>query len=304
MDQFPGKEPLDFIRSLEADLANPGLWPSLSEERICQVIGNAILVYAEFTAEGLIPLVMRMYPYFAERVSAAKRFAVLQNITHRFSNDESVPDDATRQRVDALLPFIANDPDTTIVSTATLDFALLRGRVSNPWIGVDQAFSMFEGGRVKNQPAILIGLVALGDRRLSARILELLKASAPDVAQAVSKFNPSFVFAATVELVCDWLEWLLDASAEQDPRGSTLGHVAASLHRLATLAEDTGVLDISRCFPPASPTESAVENGRWTRAEYARALAPRLQALAVVEREPRILPEVMSAWGLQFVNPN
>jgi len=163
---------------------------------------------------------------------------------------------------------------------------------------------MFEDGGVQNRAAILIGLIVLGDRRLSQRIFSLLESSPPDLAQAVSKMNCSFVFAATVDLVCDWLLCLMQASPEQDPGASTFGHVASFLYRLGMRADETGVVDISRCFPPTSPIDTAVQHGRWNRAEYARLLGPSLQALAEQESEPRILPDVLKAWGLQFVNPN
>jgi hypothetical protein len=297
-------DPMEFMRGIDADISDPARWPTLSEDRLCQVIGYSILAYAQFRLEQIIPLVIRMYPYVVERVPPERRFTLLQNITDRFSNADMVPDDSNRHHVDALLPFIVYDPDTTIVSTATLDFAVLRGTTAQPGIGFEQAFGMFEDGAVENQPAILIGLIALGDRRFSDRILGLLKTAPPELAQAVSQFNYSFVFAATVDLVCDWLRALLLASPQQDPGASTFGHVAAALHRLGTKAETTGVRDVSRCFPPMSPSASAIEHGRWTRAAYARLLGPQLQALAEEEREPRILPDVMDAWGLQFVNPN
>jgi len=297
-------DPMEFMRGIDTDISDTARWPTLSEDRLCQVIGHAILMYAQFTAEELVPYVIRMYPYLVERVPAERRFTLLQNVTNRFSNADIVPDDGIRHQVDALLPFIVHDPDTTIVSTATLDFAVLRGTTAHPGIGFEQAFGMFKVGAVENQPAILIGLIALGDRRFSDRILGLLETAPPELAQAVSKFNSSFVFAATVDLVCDWLRALLRASPEQDPGASTFGHAAAALHRLGTKAETTGVRDISRCFPPTSPTASSIEHGRWTRAAYARLLGPRLQALAEEERAPRILPDVMDAWGLQFVNPN
>jgi hypothetical protein len=299
-----GTDPMDFMHAIDADISDPARWPGLSEDRLCQVIGYTILAYAEFRMEEVVPLVIRMYSYVVDRIPADRRFQLMRNVTHRFSNDELVPDDANRHRVDALLPFIVHDPDTRIVSTATLDFAVLRGDASHPWLGVDQAFGMFEAGHVMNQPAILIGLIALGDRRLSPRILRLLESCPPALAQAVSKMNCSFVFAATVDLVCDWLLCLMQASPEQDPGASTFGHVAAALYRLGTRADATGVAEISRCFPPKSPTDSGIEHERWTKEAFARLLGPRLQALAEMEHEPRILPDVMSAWGLQFVNPN
>lgn len=304
MEYSDDADPMDFIRGIDADISNPDRWPSLSEDRLCQVIGYTIITYAEFRMEELVPLVIRMYPYVVERVSAERRFQLMANITDRFSNKDVVPDDASRHHVDALLPFIVYDPDTRIVSTATLDFALLRGDASHPWLGVDQAFGMFEDGGVQNRAAILIGLIVLGDRRLSQRILSLLEDSDQELAQAVSKMNCQFVFAGMVELICDWLSALQHASPQQDPGGSTFGHVAATLHRLGARAEETGVVDISRCFPPTSPIDAAVQHGRWTKSEYARILGPRLQALAEEECEPRVLPQVMEEWGLRFVSPN
>jgi hypothetical protein len=286
-----------FLQGIDADISTPTCWPSLTEDRLCQVIGNAILLYADLTAEEMIPSIVRMYAYVVGRVPAERRLLLLNNVALRFSNDEQVPDDKTRHRVDALLPFMAHDPDPRIVSTATLDFAVLRGRTDAPWLGVSQAFSMVNGN-VRNPSAILMGLISLGDRRLSPMILQSVLSGDVHLAQEAAKFRPQYVFAAMVELCCDWLEALADGPAELDPGGITFGHVAAALHRLGGLAERMGVADISRCFPPAAPHLGAIEHSRWNRAEYAQQLQSRLRRLADRESAPRIIPEVMMAWGI------
>lgn len=65
-----------------------------------------------------------------------------------------VPEDINRHHVDALLPSIVHDPITTIVFTATSDFAVLRGTAAHPGIGFEQAFRTFEIGSVMNQHVI------------------------------------------------------------------------------------------------------------------------------------------------------
>jgi hypothetical protein len=288
----------EFMRGIDDDISDPARWPGLSEDRLCQVIGHAILAYGQFTAEELVPFISRMYPYVAENVSAKRRYQLLQNVTHRFSNEQLVPDDETRHRVDALLPFIAHDPDPRIVSTATLDFALLRASTTHPWLGVSQAFSMFKSPNVTNPPAILQGLIVLGDRRLSPDILELLTTSEMKIVQEVSKFQTQWVFAATVDLCCDWLEAVANGPPDRDPGGSVFGHVAAAIYRLGTRSKESGVSDISRVFPPPGPDEAVVLHGRWTQAEYAPIIGPRLMKLAEEESAPRILPDVLNEWGV------
>ena len=163
---------------------------------------------------------------------------------------------------------------------------------------------MFKQGGAQNSAAILMGLISLGDRRLTSGILSMLASADPEVAQEVSKVNTQYVMAAMVDLCCDWLDAVQNGPVSGDPKGATFGHVAAAIYRLGTQAEETGVTEISRCFPPQSPDDWAVAHQRWTRAEYARVVGPRLQSLAEREREPRILPRVMDAWGVEFVCPN
>lgn len=292
-----GADPMDFIRDIGADISDPSRWPSLSEDRLCHVIGHAILLYAHCTAEELVPYVIRMYPYLVERVPPERRYILLHNITSRFSTEDVVPDDTNRHCVDALLPFIVHDPDPRIVYTATLDFAILRASTTAPWLGVNQAFSMFEDGKVANRPAILRGLIVLGDRRLSPRILSLLTTTDVDVVQEISKFRTQWVFAATVELCCDWLAAVGSGLRDRDPGGSVYGHVAAALYRLGTRAGETGVSDVSRVFPPPAPHEAALSHEQWTQAEYAEVIGPRMQQLARDETAPRIMPSVLAEWG-------
>jgi hypothetical protein len=300
----PDEEFRDFLSALDADLSSPDRWPALSADQLCHVLGSAILTYAAFTLEEMIPKIIRMYRYVVEHVPAERRFTLMRNITARFADADKVPSDAHRRIVDALLPFITHDPAPTVVAAATLDYAVFRGSAENPWNGVYQAFQMFEKGDVANRPAVVHGLIALGDRRLSPKILELAATMGPDLAAEMARFRTGFVTAATVELCCEWLEALLTATPERDPRGSVFGHVGGALARLGIQACEAGVADISRSFPPTSPEDAVVWHNQWTRPQYARLIEPRLQDLARKEHEPRIMPDVMAEWGLQCVNVN
>ena len=307
MSVTPDDDERKVVRELDADLSDPERWLSLSNDRLCQVIGTAILMYGDLKAEELIPKIERMYPYFVERVPPERRMLLMRNVISRFSSDEKVPDDATRHRVDAILPFMVREPHPHIASAATMEFCVLRGTTDFPWLGVNQAFGMFEHkgqGGVQNPAAILMGLISLGDRRLSPRILSLLTLADVDVAQEVAKLQTQQVLAAVVDLCCDWLEAVQSGPASGDPGGGTFGCVAAAIFRQGARAEETGVAEISMCFPPPTPEDWSVLHQHYTRAEYAKVVGPRLQSLAEREGGPRILPQTMGAWGVECVCQN
>jgi hypothetical protein len=49
---------------------------------------------------------------------------------------------------------------------------------------------------------------------------------------------------------------------------------------------------------PSVETEHPEVIQCWTIPEYGRIIAPRLQALARREREPKVIPLVLDAWGV------
>ena len=233
MSVTPDDDEWKVVRELDADLSDPERWLSLSNDRLCQVIGTAILMYGDLTAEELIPKIERMYPYLVERVPPEQRMLLMRNVISRFSSDEKVPDDATRHRVDAILPFMVREPHPHIASAATMEFCVLRGTTDFPWLGVNQAFGMFEhkGQRgVQNPAAILMGLISLGDRRLSPRILSLLTSADVDVAQEVAKLQ-------TQQVLRQW--WTCAATGWRQCR--------AAPHR-ATPAGERLVVSLRRSF--------------------------------------------------------
>ncbi len=110
--------------------------------------------------------------------------------------------------------------------------------------------------------------------------------------QRLTHAYSGFVYAGIVSFYLDWLE---DADEE------TFGLVAAALTNMPLTAAAPKVLDIERVFPATASAggPSVRILGEWSFKEYGRVLEPRFRDLLRRENEPKVLPQVMAAWGIQ-----
>ena len=92
----------------------------------------------------------------------------------------------------------------------------------------------------------------------------------------------------------DWLDEVVEREDE-------FASVAGALARLAIQAQPRVVLDVRRKFPASDAADGAAVKvlQKWKIREYGQIIAPRLRALAKREREPKLTPLVMEAWGIE-----
>jgi prepilin signal peptidase PulO-like enzyme (type II secretory pathway) len=196
----------------------------------------------------------------------------------------------------ALFPFIMEDPASGVVSTATLEYAQLvpleRGDLlTGPREVLRHAQLVPEQER---RGAMLAGLLMLGDRRVVDLLRESWRRLSPEGRRPLTDATSSCAYAAVVDFYLEWLEGR--------PDEGDVGSIAGALARIALNSTPSLVLDVERDLP----TTAVVGEGRppvriltrWTIPEYGRTMAPRLRALVAREQEPRVLPLVLEAWGI------
>ena len=264
-------------------LTDPEGAVDLSDEQLDEALHALIGLSGSMADPTLLEQLKPLYRHAVTRLHPAMRLRNYQTMVDR------VIDGAMNAR--SLLPYMVCDDDRTLVSMATLDYALLAPEKEDaPTAAAEFLLDAYQHGAFANGPAVLAGLLLSGDRRLLVLLAPICRSLPCEDVEEMIQCQGSFLMAAVVEFYLDWLEQL-DSLVEED----LFGAVAAGLANLVLGEHDGIVYDIERVIP--STRENAVQLiGQWTLAEYAAIIAPRMQELADKEQGEAIMPEVLSIW--------
>lgn len=283
------KQPISFeFLSAEdafALLDQPELWDSLSDRDLDLFVHFAISLYGTTGRLELIPKLMPLYEQYVERIEPSARLNQYEAMRDQVMAGE-LP-------CHGLLPYLIMDDELSVVSTATLDYSLLKPlEHGDPLSGPRSVLNLIRQGTVTYPAAALGGLVALGDQR----VMELLGPMRQELddadVEAINLCWTGHLYAARIEFYLSWLEALVSDNDEQ-----SFGAVAAHLFNLPQCDPDAMVHSIERVFP--STADNAITTlESWPLSEYAKRISPRLRAIADKENEPKIMSHVLEAWGL------
>jgi hypothetical protein len=192
--------------------------------------------------------------------------------------------------------FICEDPDSGICSTAVIDWVSAAGLTDgDPMSRVKDVIDMIVRRRAQNVGALFGGLLNLGDPRVCALLVPLRDRLTDFEANEAMRSFTGFIYAATTEFLLDWLEGL-----KGDKKDHRFGIVASGLSLLRTGMQRPEVMTGERPFPWDSVTPE--EQRRMARyipiEEYTERIAPRLRTLERREPEPKLMPQVLEAWGV------
>lgn len=276
---------------VRAAMASPGTWPDLTAGQLARLGDLAVFIAGRTGERELLDAMPEFYPYFAERVPAARRREVYARLA-TYAREREV-------RRDVLRPFLLHEDDPEIVSQAAHDLALYHEpSLPDQPDGPEHVLGIVLGGGIVNPGAALAGLLALGDPDVCARLTRLRPILAAKelnhtLLQVVTTAN-SRLHLATILFYVEWLETLADETGSH-----AFGHVASGLVILRRSAGADIVVDGRRRFPLPRDAVAYLPGMRvLPLAEVARMIAPRLEGLAARERPPRIMPRVLEAWTL------
>ena len=193
---------------------------------------------------------------------------------------------------EALLPFIVVDPDPQVVANAALKTAVLfPARHTDD---LDGPRFVARLTRVREHPrrcgAILGGLMLLGDERLTPLIHDTWDGLPPEFRiEAASRRSP-FVFRAHVLLLIDLLE--------EEPDDCVRTAIADTLGKLASRAQNVGVIDSERVIPGWKANGNPfVVREYFSRGEFASEIVDRLEYLCVTEAmTEKVMPLACLLW--------
>ncbi len=251
--------------------------------------GEAIR-YGYLNDPASAPTLRQLFDYFIEKgMPAAHRMDVLRHVIPTVESNNSVS-------VGALFPFICQDPDRGVASTAALEYVSLGPLIDNdPMSRPKELIELIKAREPQNRGAVFGALLALGDPRLCRLLWPIKDQLSYEEANEAAQCTSGFLGAATIDFVLDWMEGL-EGTGEDALFGSLVSHLILQRRHMIKPFVATG----ERPFPVTSATpEEAHAMAKWIPFEdYLDRVAPRLIALATEEPEPRCLPEVLRAWGI------
>lgn len=266
-------------------LVDPKRHAEIADELLDQFTHFCLSIFGHTNDSNLIPSVAALYERFRRVVPRETRDAVYEAIAAQV--------EAREISANALLPFVHDEDARALASRAALDLAMYAPALERDELsGVRHVLGLIKGGRAQNNGAILGGLLLTGDRR----VMELLAPHrgeflAPEILDECSKTQSGLVYRAVVEFYLDWLEELMEGGVE-----SAFGAVASALVLMLRHETQGTVFEVRRGFgmregePPAELLEQQ------TFSEYFEQVRPRMEAIALRETEPKVMPEVIAAW--------
>jgi hypothetical protein len=280
-----GGVPTIIARAIEA-MGRPDLWTTMDLEVLQMMLFLRLARYGNDPDTDSIGELSRLYGVFRERLPAQARLQFEQIIC----------DGVMERRTGycALLPFMICETDDSVVSTASLDLAMLMPREhGDPLTGPKFILARFEraGDAPMRQLGMLSGLLLLGDERL----LPLIKGKWKEIKSAehrsrLAAARSGFVLTLQVEFLLDWLE---TTGNEGD-----IGAIAAAMVKMPYQAQAGAVMRQRRCFPAsdAAPGKAIECLESVSFPEYAERIRPRLERLIARESEPKVIPMILTSW--------
>jgi len=280
----PVAERLDALaaESLEA-------WELLSDTTLELLAYSRILHYGYTNEVDQIPDVARLYNLVIARLPWQDRARLLHQVSFVLDSHEG--------QLAALVPFLHQDPDLPIVSTAALNLACLSPLADGDALTGPRRLQTLATAAEdeRRKVGLLLGLLAVGD----SRVLPVLGRPWEELGlEGVGLLTGWRVVAVNKMIVEFFLGWL-DAV---DPAEFALP--AAALSRMPGSAQVPKVFDTQRRLPATlhQVSNPVTVRREWTFARFARiTLEPRLRALAAREGDEgeRVIPGVMGAWGIR-----
>jgi hypothetical protein len=275
------------FEELEAFRKDHASWARFSDEFLDWFVHHYIWVYGSSPREDLIPDLIPLYRMFVERIPVGTRYRNLQSMCGFLSRREV--------SANAMLPYICEDPDGSVVATATISGASAWPiQDGDPLTGPKGLLDRLRDDGVAHPGAVFMGLLALGDRRVMKLLWDERQLLAVDVIATAGATAPPILFLPVIEF---WLDLLAEVVNGPQPPG-LVKLVATPLLKMALQGEGD-VLEIERQFGVPDSEDAVRLLDGWTLPAVAERVRRRLEALVDLEHEPQLIPKLIRAWDLE-----
>ena len=275
------KNDLDQLRKIAED---PGSWKKLDQETL------AMLVFVECCRYGIpdemrdVEKMSKLYGLAVKLLDRDIRLAIVQGI--------ALTIEARNTTCTALIPVLYGDNSVSVISSAALSTAVLMPLLGvDPLTGPRSLLRMTkECGSETTQAGVLVGLLALGDRRVTGLIRPDWDALPLQVQLALASTWSGVAHAPVIDFFVD----VMGSSDDE-----VFGAIAGTLARYPSQAQPRLVVEGERKMPVnVGPGPEIRQIGEWTFDEYRSRIAPKLRELMKSESEPKVIPAVLAAWKI------
>ena len=261
---------------------------SLRAEELVEFVTGVQIVYGIKNDPELVPRLTSLYQTFMELIEAERRRAVGQRVARAMKDKMT--------SMNALIPFLLVDEDRGVVSTATIDLAMIGYPSDSDPLGwprwlVDQVKMRVPA----NVGAMFGGLVSLGDARVNSLLMEARTSLSSEEVGEAARCVTGFGQIGTVEF---WLDWLEECSGTQDD--AIWRNAASALVNLVNSLQSPYFLDAERNFgyPWNEGCEPMEVYGQMSVVEVAERYSSRMYALEASEPPPKVMSKVLESYGL------
>jgi hypothetical protein len=278
-------------------LNSPRRWESLDNQSLFQFAYDAIYTYGHTNNLELIPLIRHLYIYFIKRTETEERWNLYQSIVREVNNNNI--------SVFAFIPFLYEEIDKGIVSTAAIDYCAYRPLDNDdPLTAVKEIIPrIIQQKNVECRYGLFGGLLCLGDRRVNNMLWQIKHRLLPDEVKFLVTVQTGILYANTFEFYMHWLEELKEDSGNQI-FGSVASGIVFALRQAQNLqkTDEPTVIDHERVFPSPKDVSPSNLKKEYKFSEYRDLITPRLLAITDKETGARVMPFVLKVWGIPFEN--
>ncbi len=280
-------EPAEHGGSMDAESEQGSSGGSLSP--LEQLLAHGLMTYGLTNDEHLVDVLLPLYRAAVEGVPSERRLRQLIFLI-------GLVEQRTLS-VNALMPFIFQDPDSHIIATAALHaVGAWVGTETDPVAGVRELAGLArhcaDNGDEPRAAAILAGLVSIGDRRVLECLGPCWRILSDEGRSLLIGRIQRRPYAGLIEWLLSWLE---------ECEGGEFGNVAGCLASIPHLLRPTEVIEVHRALPVWSAPDNVITVlARWPLKTYAQRIRPRLLQIAADEQPPRVMYDVLKEWGIDF----
>jgi hypothetical protein len=249
-----------------------------------------VVRYGVFNKQEMIGPLASFYRGPVMEMPEERRFAVYQHVAGFVEHTSIVS-------VNAFLPFIAEDDSRPLVAKAVIDYVSLGPLTDgDPMSRVKDIIQIIESNWLKNEEAAFGALLHIGDKRVCDLLIPLRDSLDRDAMNNAVNSGTGFINSATADFYLDWLEGM--EGSDQD---GTFGIVASGLGLLKKRSQIDQVATGHRPFPgrDVTPEQWRASLKLIPLAEYVQRISRRMYALERAEPPPRVMPHVLTEWGLK-----
>ena len=271
---------------------SPEIWDSLDDRSLCELTFRAVHAYGYSSNPELQPILQKLYVYFRQRIEIGERKKVYENIT-QYLDDKTIS-------FNALLPFLIEDDNKGIVSTATIDYCAYRPLDNDdPLTAVKEIIAMI----VQQKPMCICGLFGgllyLGDKRVNSMLWKIREGLSCEEVHELATIHTGILYTSTFEFYLDWLEELQDPEDDYN-FGSVASALILALRQAKNLqgTDNPKVFDQERIFPVSENGDIRNLVKEYDFSEYRDLMAPRLLSISDKEVREKVMHTVLGEWGI------